>query len=138
LRRVLIGTVLAICAAVAAWSFLSIYSPRGSDHDYLTPTLRLIQAGLANDSVGLATMDVAAPVAQWAMSTGRNNPGLLRALRSGLRAQGGARNGDRSMVWFRANGFKRCNGWPLRVRFSGLPAATRIEEVIVRCDSLRQ
>lgn len=138
LRRVLIGTALAVCAAVAAWSFLSVYSPRKSEYDYLTPALRLIKAGMALDSVGLDTLDVAAPVALWALSTGRSNPGLLRALQSGLVAQGGARNHDRSLVWYHANGFKGCNGVPLRVRFSGLPATTRIEEVIVSCDSLHQ
>jgi hypothetical protein len=134
LRRAAIGTALALGAALIAWSFLSIYSPRTSEPDFLTPTRRLLRAGLALDSAALAGMDVAPPAFQWALNTGRENPALLRALDSGLRAEGGMRNGDRSAVWFRANGFKRCNGWPLRVRFSGRPARTRIEEVIVSCD----
>ena len=134
LRRAAIGTVLALGAALIAWSFLSVYSPRTSEPDFLTPTRRLLRAGLALDSAALAGMDVAPSALQWALHTGRENPALLRALDSGLRAEGGMRNGDRSAVWFRANGFKRCNGWPLRVRFSGRPATTRIEEVIVNCD----
>jgi hypothetical protein len=134
LRRGLIGILLVAGVALAGWSFASIYSPRKSDQDFLTPTLRLLRAGLALDSAGLATMDVAPPAMEWALSTGRNNPSLLRALQSGLRAEGGMRNGDRSAVWFRANGFTRCQGWPLRVRFSGRPAATRIEEVIMGCN----
>jgi hypothetical protein len=134
LRRAAIGTVLALGAGLIAWSFLSVYSPPSSEPDFLTPTRRLLRAGLALDSVALAGMDVAPSALQWALSTGRENPALLRALDSGLRAEGGMRNGDRSAVWFRANGFKRCNGWPLRVRFSGRPATTRIEEVIVDCD----
>jgi hypothetical protein len=133
LSRAMIGVALALGLGLAGWSFLTVYSPQNPYRDFLAPTRRFLRAGLALDSAALAAMEVEPSALRWALDTGRGNPALLRALESGLHVGFGARHGDRTVVFFRADSLSRCSKWPLTIRFSGPPRATRIEEVTAGC-----
>lgn len=133
-RQVLLGLGIAVAGSLAAWSFLSMYSTTDRSGRFEAPTLAFLRAGSAADSQALARMDVSPEAARWVLATSRRDPGLLKAMESGLEASGSRRNHDRAEVTFDVKGLTRCGPWPLTVYFSGLPSAMRIEDVRTGCE----
>lgn len=132
-RWIAIG-VGALLTVSAAWSLMTRYSSRNPYAAFVEPTRRFLQAGLALDSVALVRMEASPEAIAWALSTGRREPGRLRALLRGIGAGGGRRSGDEALVLFDARGFGSCNTASLTVTFRGLPAAMHVARVSAGCE----
>lgn len=134
-EKIGLGIGIAIAMGWFGVSLVSRYSPPDHSARFRRPALSFVQAGLAQDSAGLARSDVSPSAVSWILDRGRRDPDLLRALAADLRVSGTMSNGTSNEVRFETKNLERCRQWPLILYFSGAPTSTRIESVQSSCDA---
>ena len=122
-----------LVAVAAGWSLLNKYSTPRRYAEFLRPAQRFLQAALDRDSIAVSLLSSTQEAATWALTTGRENPLLLRTLLDRLGVVDGRQAGENTLVLFRSANFRNCSTVPLALTFRSSAAAPLVAEAIVQC-----
>jgi hypothetical protein len=129
---------LGVLAVVAAGLVLvRLYQPPRLYDQYLPPMRSFLSAAIALDSTALVATGASAGAITWGLRAGRDRPGALRELASGLGASWGGPPrrppGNSLVVLFRGPRDGVCYTRPLTVTFAGAPSAAHVLSVAADC-----
>ncbi len=136
-RRRLIWAAAAVVVAAAGLVLVQLYQrPRLYDQ-YLPPMHSFLSAVIGADSAALVATGAASQAVNWGVQAGRENPGAIRELASGLGATWGGPTrrptGDSIVVLFRGPRDGICYSEPILVTFVGPPSDARVQSVSADC-----
>lgn len=138
IRNRRLGLGLAVIAfAAAGWVLVHLYQ-RPRLYDQYLPSMRsFLVAAIERDSAALVATGASSRAINWGLRAGRDKPGALRELASGLGANWGGPTrrppGDSQLVLFRGPRNGICYSTPILVTFSGPPSRAHVLDVTAGC-----